>query len=77
MDQETFHKLKKGNARAKAALCREHMNRTWFLCYQLTQDTRTAAPLLFLGKKTPETACRTRSTTALANYVSSESTQIE
>lgn len=52
MDQETFHKLKKGNARAKAALCREHMNRTWFLCYQLTRDTRTAAPLLFLGKKT-------------------------
>lgn len=46
MDQETFHKLKKENLRAKAALCREHMNRAWFLCYQLTQDPRTAAPLL-------------------------------
>lgn len=46
MDQETFHKLKKENPRAKAALCQEYLNRTWFLCYQLTQDSRTAAPLL-------------------------------
>lgn len=46
MNQETFLKLKKGNPQAKAVLCREYLNRTWFLCYQLTQDSRTAAPLL-------------------------------
>lgn len=46
MNPETFQKLKKENPRAKAALCREYMNRAWFLCYQLTQDPRTAVPLL-------------------------------
>lgn len=46
MDQETFLKLKRGDARIKTSLCREYLKRTWFLCYHLTQDVRTAAPLL-------------------------------
>lgn len=46
MDQETFLKLKKGNHRIKTGLCREYIRRTWFLCFHLTQDVSTAAPLL-------------------------------
>lgn len=45
MDYETYSKLKKGNRKAVEALINEHSKRAWFLCYHITQNTCTAAPL--------------------------------
>ncbi|MCD7958958.1 MAG: HlyD family secretion protein [Ruminococcus sp.] len=46
MDTEELKRIKKGNPKQLERLQRDFLHRGWFLCYHLTQDTETAAPLL-------------------------------
>ena len=51
VDYELYYKIKKGNMKAFQALCREELNRSWFICFTATQDTGKAATLLLCAWK--------------------------
>ena len=46
MDTVLHGKLMKGNRQAYQQLQNEELNRLWFVCYHITKETATAAPLL-------------------------------
>ncbi len=46
MDIEELKRIKKGNPRMLEKLQKEYLPQSWFLCYHLTKDVETAAPLL-------------------------------
>ncbi len=46
MDIEELKRIKKASPRTMEKLQEEFLPRCWFICYHLTQDTKTAAPLL-------------------------------
>ncbi len=46
MDTVLHGKLMKGNMQAYQQLQKEELNRLWFVCYHITKETATAAPLL-------------------------------
>ncbi len=46
MDYDLYYKLKRGNYKAFRSLYELELKRLWFICYHITQDTTTAAPLL-------------------------------
>ena len=46
MDYDLHYKLKRGNFKAFRSLYDLELKRLWFICYHITQDSSTAAPLL-------------------------------
>ncbi len=46
MDQELYNGIKKKKRGALGVLCQEHLNRSWFLCWKVTEDTALAVPLM-------------------------------
>lgn len=52
MDQETYEKIKRGNARALEKLIDAHLKKAWFISCQLTQNVSEGAPLLIHAWKT-------------------------
>ncbi len=46
MDYDLYYKLKRGNFKAFRGLYNLELRRLWFICYHITQDVTSAAPLL-------------------------------
>lgn len=46
MDEEIFYGIKKGKSKTWEKLKSENLQRSWFLCYEITQKVESAAPLL-------------------------------
>lgn len=46
MEGMIYAGLKKKEQKIFEKLCEENLKRSWFICYQITQDTCTAVPLL-------------------------------
>lgn len=46
MDEEIFFGIKKGKSKTWEKVKSENLQRSWFLCYEITQKVETAAPLL-------------------------------
>lgn len=51
MDYNQYYRLKKGNFKTFCELYPIELRRLWFVCYHITQDVSTAAPLLLSGWK--------------------------
>ncbi len=45
MDLESYSKIKKGNGKYIQGLINTHSKKAWFMCYHLTNEVATAAPL--------------------------------
>ena len=51
MDYDLHYKLKRGNYKAFQSLYELELKRLWFICYHITQDVTSAAPLLIQSWK--------------------------
>ena len=51
MDYDLHYKLKRGNYKAFRSLYEPDLKRLWFICYHITQNVASAAPLLIRGWK--------------------------
>lgn len=51
MDYDLHYKLKRGNYKAFRSLYDLELKRLWFICYHITQDVASAAPLLIQSWK--------------------------
>jgi DNA-directed RNA polymerase specialized sigma24 family protein len=46
LDEELYNRIRKKNRKTYSELYKDNLKRSWFLCYNLTQNVCTAAPLL-------------------------------
>lgn len=57
MEYEFCKKLKKGDEKVFRMLIENELRRAWFVCYHITKDTETAAPLLIAAWNRSLTEC--------------------